>query len=419
MKTVTVNGTGFDNIKVCELPVPQPTDNQILFRVDAATVCTSILKLIAQGKEHNFLHGWDPAKYPIIIGDEGALTVVKIGNNLKRKYFVGEKVAIQPAVDCSPINHTSRYLQPGKMNKTAIGYTLGGSFSQYLLIQEEVIRSNCLVKLPSKNLGYFEISLSEPLSCVVSSQDHHVHLIKDKNGERQPIKGLLKNGVTVIMGAGAMGRLHIELAKTYKPRIIIVFDVLESRLKLIKNRYQTKSRKSEVKVICLNPTNKDIPKLILHHTGQHYADDIIDATGIQEVQQDAVNDLTGLGSVFNSFGGLAVGKNMVNVDMRKIHYNESIITGSSGGNSWDTKKTLELINNGVFNLGEQVKMIGSLKHARLFLEMIRDKKIDGKAVIYPHAEIDEPIVVDSWSKDKEIKHLREYCHSREGGNPAV
>jgi len=59
MQAVICTGVGFENVKVADVPVPPVGDNQLLCRVDAAGVCTSILKLVSQGSKHTFLNGWD------------------------------------------------------------------------------------------------------------------------------------------------------------------------------------------------------------------------------------------------------------------------------------------------------------------------------------------------------------------------
>jgi len=87
MKAAVAFGNDIDLVEVRELPVPEPGPNQLLCTVEAAGVCTSILKLVAQGKDHPYLNGWDPAVYPIILGDEGSLTVVRAGKILKRNTF--------------------------------------------------------------------------------------------------------------------------------------------------------------------------------------------------------------------------------------------------------------------------------------------------------------------------------------------
>ena len=122
MKAVVLTGKGFDSIRLVELPVPEPNDNQVLARVDACTICPSIPKLISQGAEHKFLDGWDIARNPIVLGDEGAVTIVKPGRNVAGRFKAGEKYAIQPAVDHAPSNNRDRYRNPEKMRKVAVGY---------------------------------------------------------------------------------------------------------------------------------------------------------------------------------------------------------------------------------------------------------------------------------------------------------
>ena len=77
MQVLVAAGKGFDNLAVTTLPVPEIGPDQLLARVDAAGVCTSILKLVAQGPDHTFINGWDMHKWPVILGDEGSVTLVK------------------------------------------------------------------------------------------------------------------------------------------------------------------------------------------------------------------------------------------------------------------------------------------------------------------------------------------------------
>ena len=59
MLAVRLHGVGFENLKVEQVPVPVPNDDQLLARVDAAGVCASNLKILAQGNEHTFINGID------------------------------------------------------------------------------------------------------------------------------------------------------------------------------------------------------------------------------------------------------------------------------------------------------------------------------------------------------------------------
>jgi len=69
-----LHGAGIENLRLDVVPVPQPNDNQLLVRVDAAGVCASNLKLISQGADHPFINGWrvpdcDIGQYVYATGD--------------------------------------------------------------------------------------------------------------------------------------------------------------------------------------------------------------------------------------------------------------------------------------------------------------------------------------------------------------
>ncbi len=404
MKAVICAGVGFENIKVADVPVPAVGDNQLLCRVDAAGVCTSILKLVAQGSKHTFLNGWDVDKFPVILGDEGSVTVVKVGKNLTGQFKPGERYGIQPAVDVAPINHRERYTNNAEgMKKCAVGYTLGGNLAEYLLIQEEVLQGKCILPLPKNDLPYFAVSMAEPISCVYSAQERQYHVYKaDPFAPRVPKLGCLPGGTTVVIGAGSMGRMHLEMAIRFKPKNLIIADLIQERLDIAIRTVGEKAKKAGINLLAVNGAKlKEELDRITHGAG---ADDIILAVGVQPVQQGAL-ELLGKGGVANLFGGLPKGKNMLQIDAIKVHYDEIKVVGSSGGEPSDLKATLDAIANHDINPGNYVCGIGSLKHAPQVLKMIEEAKVDGKVILYPHTQVDELRFVDSWDKKQEEDFL--------------
>jgi len=57
MQALILDGTGFEHLKVRAMPVPRPGPSQLLARVDAAGVCTSLIKIIEQGPQHPMRYG--------------------------------------------------------------------------------------------------------------------------------------------------------------------------------------------------------------------------------------------------------------------------------------------------------------------------------------------------------------------------
>ena len=406
MQALVASGAGFENLEVKEVPVPEVGPDQLLARVDAAGVCTSIVKLIAQGRDHTFINGWDMKKWPLILGDEGAVTLAKIGDNLKDKFKVGQRYAIQPAVDTDPVLYRERYNNnAADMHKCAVGYTLGGNLAQYIRIQEEVIKAQCLLPLPSEELSYFEVSMAEPISCIYSAQQRNYHIIKDSPAaERKPKLGLLPGGVAVVIGAGAMGRMHAELALRFAPAVLIVSDLQPERLEKVANDLKQKAKQKNTKLICV--TADKLEETVKQASAGAGADDMILAVGVQPVQQNALKLLAD-GGVANLFGGLPKGKNMLEVDALAVHYREIKLVGSSGGEPSDMTATLKAIADKDVDPGNYVAAVGSLDNAVDVLKMIKETKIDGKAMLYPHISHMPLEMVEAWNKQKEQQLLND------------
>ena len=362
------------------------------------------LKLIAQGKDHTYLNGWDPAKYPIILGDEGSLTLVKAGKNLEKEFIPGTRYGIQPAADVGPINYKNRYNNNAEgMTKTGVGYTLPGNLAEYILIQEEILESGCMLKLPSDDIPHYAVSMAEPVSCVFSAQDRQVHLAKkDRFSPRKAKIGLLERGIAVVIGAGTMGRIHVEMAMRFRPRVLIVSDLAESRLETIKKLFGKKAADLSIQLETVLPDA--LTDTVNRLSGGRGADDVIVAVGVQQVQQSALS-LLAKGGVANLFGGLPKGKSMLQVDAIDIHYQDKKIVGSSGGDAYDMIATINLIAEGKIDAGNYVYGIGSLEHVPEVLRAMKEGKVEGRAIIYPHAGPKTFTPVDYWSPEDEKRLL--------------
>lgn len=408
MRALVLDGIGFDHLAVKRIPTPRPGPHQLLARVDAAGICTSLIKLIEQGPNHKLVYGWDVARYPLVLGDEGAITLVEIGTGLRGKYHLGERYVIQPAVDHPPINHRERYQEEGRgIVKVAVGYTLGGNLAEYILVTEEVLEAKCLLALPTADFPYAHAAVSEPFSCVISSQDHHLHIRQESPlRPRDVFRGLKPGGVTVIVGAGAMGRMHVDAAISYRPRAIVVADFVESRLAQVRNLFGTRAESGRIVLHTVNGRSASLKALVDEITTYAGADDVIVAVGSRKAIEEA-QALTGRGAVLNLFGGLKMGDDIVGLDSGIVHYKEINVTGSSGGSPWDIARTMELMAAGEIDAGAHITRVGDLEHAIDFLSMIVSQEIDGKAVVYPHRRTSGILSAVSWTAQNEREYLEE------------
>lgn len=406
MRALVLDGIGFEHLHIRKIPTPRPGPSQMLARVDAAGICASMINLVEQGSDHPLVYGWDLGRWPLILGDEGAITLAKVGSELQKTYHAGERYVIQPAVDHSPIYHPERYRDGGRgIQKVAVSYTLGGHLAEYILITEEILAAGCLLPLPDLKLPYAHAALGEPISCVISAQDHHVHLTQNGGlAERTVQKGLKADGVTVIVGAGAMGLMHVELALSYHPRLIIVTDLIDERLDMVTRLFGARAAQLGVDLFPLNPGKVDLKAFISAHNHYLGADDVIFAVGSRQAIEAALGYL-GQGAVLNLYSGLKKGEEVVGFDTRTIHYQSINVTGSSGGSPWDVARALELMASRKIDPAVHITRIGDLEHAIALLKMVKAQQVSGKAIVYPHRRTVEIQAVQAWTAADEHAYL--------------
>ena len=405
MQAVRLHGPSFDAIRVEEVPVPTPNGDQLLVQVDAAGVCSSNLKIIAQGKEHALLGGWDPSEHPITLGDEGCVTVVATGNRVAARYPVGQRYATQPAVDHPPINHRECYRNNAEgMQKVAVGYTLPGHLAEYMLVTEETLAAECLLPVASDEVPFFSGALCEPLSCVISAQDRHVHFSQQSPAaSRIPALGIREGGIVVVIGAGPMGRLHAEAALRFRPRHLLVVDVADQRLDWARRVLVPRCAQSETQIHAV--TADRCKEVLTRLSDGHGADDVIVAVGIREVQNDA-QQLLGKGGVLNLFGGLKKGKHLLDLDSIRVHYQETKIVGSSGGSPADVAEALRMCAAGELDPGQHLAMVGSLDQFPQALQLVKEQLVDGRIVLYPQICTTPLVEVESWDRTAERDFLQ-------------
>lgn len=79
--------------------VPAYSDDELLMRVDAVSMCFTDVKEITQGQNHPRLTGRNLMENPIVPGHELSMTVVGVGKNLETKYTVGSRYTMQPDIN--------------------------------------------------------------------------------------------------------------------------------------------------------------------------------------------------------------------------------------------------------------------------------------------------------------------------------
>jgi len=281
-------------------PVEEPGDDQILVRVDSVGMCFSDVKLIKQGGEHPKLYHRDLKNVPTRLGHEAALTVMKVGKNLRDQYYPGQRLAIQPDI----------YVD-GK--STAYGYTIPGGLTQYHLLGAEVMNAddgNYLLPLEGE-MGFAETALTEPWACVEGAYRQRRRL--------EPLPG-----GSMLIYAQPGDETKYEFSEGLEaPATIVVCNASQHLLDLI-------DEKSSANIVMLNDvTVDDLPKINEEMAeGKGFADVVVLAPESAEFITELAKLIARRGT-FNIVGRKPLDGNPM-IDVGRLHYDYTAYIGNTG-----------------------------------------------------------------------------------------
>lgn len=317
-------GAGVENIgrdgRPEQVPVGEPGPDQLLVRVDAVGMCFSDVKLIKQGGAHPKLYNRDLKKEPTRLGHEVALTVMKVGENLRGKYHPGQRLALQPDI-----------YQNGR--STAYGYTIPGGLIQYHLIGPEVLDADdgAYVIPVEGEIGYAEAALTEPWACVEAAYTQRRRLY--------PLTG----GTMWILGNPGDERAYTFSQGLEAPARIVLTDVPASVAAL--------ARESGKEVIVRDGLKPgDYPALSEELTGGQGFDDIVVLDPHSAEAITAAARLIAFRGTFNLVGTRPL-DGAPQIDAGRIHYHYTAYLGNAstdiGASYGEARNRAELRPGGV------------------------------------------------------------------------
>jgi len=188
-------GAGLENVgrdgKAEQVPLPEPGPDEILVRHDACGICYSDIKIIALGGEHPRLAGRNLQTEPVVMGHEVTLTAVKVGDNRRGEFSVGQRFIVQADIFYKGVG-------------MAYGYAIAGGMSQYGIIGSEVIEGdegNYLIPL-MESTHDAEAALVEPWACVEAA--YHWSHEREWQAEQPGIFVNSKRGTQVDLPEGVL-----------------------------------------------------------------------------------------------------------------------------------------------------------------------------------------------------------------------
>jgi L-iditol 2-dehydrogenase len=247
---------GQKTFELGEAPKPRVGDNQVLIKVEAASICTS-----------DFHYAdWDCTP-PIIPGHEAAGTIVEIGKNV-RTLKIGTKVTVDPVQRCGTCEICTSGIGHLCPNTRHLGNSQNpGAWAEFLAVDA----ANCY-QLP-QNVSTLEAALTEPLAVCMESFE----------------RANFRPGWDVlILGDGVFGFIHAKFAKILGARKIIVAGHYDSRLKRIAE---------ETDAITCNTHNQNLTEVLEKTVGKIGVHLAIEGTSAGSAPNIALNALRPRGTL--------------------------------------------------------------------------------------------------------------------------
>jgi len=408
MKTKAVRLYGENDLRLDEFELPPIKNDEILAKVFSDSICMSSHKLASQGAKHKRVRH-DLSKTQPIIGHEFCGTIEQVGAKWKDKYQVGNKFAIQTALNYPDENGEATLWAPG------YSYEYIGGSATYVIIPKEVMEMNCLLDYNGEN--YYMGSLSEPVSCIVGAFHAQYHT---KAGSYIHSMGIAQGGsMALLAGVGPMGLGAIDYAihNPRKPSLLVVTDIDDSRLSRAAQLLTAKdAEKNGVKLVYVNTKNLSDPvdHLKSINSGKLY-DDVFVFAPVKPVLEMG-DRLLGRDGCLNFFAGPVNPAFSAEFNFYNVHYESHHLVGTSGGNTDDMKESLEMMAKGELNPGFMITHIGGLNTAPETTINL-DKIPGGKKLIYTHKKLDLTAIdnfAEKGENDPFYKKLAEICARHQG-----
>ncbi|HEU5221751.1 MAG TPA: alcohol dehydrogenase [Candidatus Nitrosotalea sp.] len=338
-------------LEIQTLETPKPRGSQVLIKVQSAGVCHSDIHLWEGGYDGpagSFMKTTDRGvKYPLTPGHEVAGIIDSMGEEVEG-FAKDEKVLVFPWIG-EGLCPACRIGEENLCDKPrSLGVYHDGGYAEYLLVPSY----KYLIKL-----GDMDTNTSATLSCAALTAYGAV-----KNTHLRPADNV------VIVGAGGLGLMAIQLAKAVTGARIISMDIDDEKLKVAKQNGAD---------FTINSKNHDVTKSIMELTDNLGVDAIIDfvnatktvETDMQILRRRARVVLVGL------FGG-SLQLNLVSMPTRAYK-----IIGSYTGSLTDMIELVSLAKRGIIK--PVVTNRFKLDQATEALTMLKEGKIVGRGIINP------------------------------------
>jgi threonine dehydrogenase-like Zn-dependent dehydrogenase len=299
-------------VRLDELPIPEPGPRQALVKVKACALCTWEQRLF----------GGEERVYPLAGGHEVSGELVKLGSQVYMDVKIGDRVMASPLTRCGFCESCRRGLDSNCDNtrksfrETEVPGPAG--LAEYILLDDYQLYK------ASNTVSFEEICLSEPLGCVIRS----TRKARVKRADN-----------VVVVGAGIMGMLHLNLCKRLGARVIV------SELDAGRAAQARKMGADEI----IDAAKESFVDRVKELTAERGADVIFCAVSVASPVEQAVEAVAKGGSVM-VYASIHPRTARIIVDPNLFHSKEITLTGTVSQSKEDVLEAVRMISGGIVDM---------------------------------------------------------------------
>ncbi|MBV8473859.1 MAG: alcohol dehydrogenase catalytic domain-containing protein [Hyphomicrobiales bacterium] len=293
---------------VRELPIPQVGADDALIAVERCGICGTDI--------HMFNGHYASERLPLTPGHELAGTIARLGRNVTH-LAIGSRAVVDINIGCGQCYYCRRNEILNCLQMQQVGITRDGAFAQFVCAPARLV-----IPVPD-NCAFGTLALTEPVACVA----------------RAARKANITFGQSVVvLGAGPIGNLHVQMLRLIGAAPIIVLETSEARAQL--------AREVGADVVVTDPAR--IRDVVRSQTDGRGADVVIESVGKMELYALAF-EMIRPGGHIAAFGITGPEADLA-LPILETVLREKSIKGSVAGMGEDMHDALTLLRHDRFKL---------------------------------------------------------------------
>ncbi len=330
--------------EIVERPIPVPNEGEVLVRVLRVGICGSDV--------HIYKGEYETEQLPRVLGHEFAGEVVEVRGGQGESLQVGDIVTADINIGCGRCIHCRSRNGVLCERVSKIGIQRDGAFAEFISVP-----ASHAIRLPpgmSPEIG----ALVEPAGCVMRSLKR---------------SGLKAGDSLLVIGAGPMGMLHLQLAKALGAKHVTVLELDEGRA----------AAALSAGADAIARTAEDVARYVGEFGNSGGFDIAVECVGIAALYERAVGWIRP-GGTLSCFGIEQAGRTASYVPFDVVLAEKSIV-GSVGAVAEDMRDAIDVLQRGEVDTKLYTQHLFGLADADRAMRAFFEQKVGLKVQIDPSA----------------------------------